>query len=149
MTTSPQPRTFDDLLSALIGLVLGLLLMGAGFWVRSRQQHEQATLMETQGIVVDSVSRQERDSSDNSQKTTYAPVIEFQVRDKPLRFIGPYESYRISHGQQVVVRYDSDQPATTARLVDPLSGLAAWALFGMGGLGLLASLKSLGNKLLG
>lgn len=149
MTPSPQPRSFDDFLSALIGLVLGLLLIGAGVWARSLQRHEQATLVETQGTVVDSVSRQERDSSDNSQRTTYAPVIEFQVRDKPLRFVGQYESYRISKGKQVVVRYDSDQPTTTARVVDPLAGLATWALFGMGGLGLLASLKSLGNKLLG
>lgn len=143
MTVNPQANNWDEKLSAIIGLVLGLLFIGGGAWVRQMNRYEQATLTETQGTVVDIVKRRDRDSSSNQDKETYAPVIEFQVNDQPIRFTGRYESYRSSNGHPVVVRYNPDQPALTAREVDPFEGLTAWGMFGMGGLAVVCSLGPL------
>lgn len=139
---APQPTSSNGeaKLSAAIGLVLGLLCLAGGLWVRRIEAHQQATLQETQGTVVDSVSRRERDSDRNQDRITYAPVIEFWVDDQPIRFTGKYDSYRLSNGNSAIVRYRPDQPQTTARTVDPLEGLTAWAMFGMGGLAILFSL---------
>lgn len=133
--------TFDEKLSACIGLGLGLLLFGFGFWARQDIAHEQATMIETQGTVVDSVSRRER--TDNGTKETYAPVIEFVVKNERLRFTGFYESYRLSNGRAVEVRYDPKDPIDSARIVEPLEGLAPWAAFGMAGATALSGLGAL------
>ena len=138
----PPPVDFETTLSTILGLIFSGILLAAGLWVRAVQTHEGATMTETQGRVVDSVSRRDR-SGDASASLTYAPVIEFQVRDRPLRFTGNYESYRASQGQVVVVRYHADQPAATAKVVEPLEGLTAWSLLGLGGLGLVWSLGDL------
>ncbi len=134
-----QP-TFEEKLSAIIGLVLGLTLMAVAAWAQRQDWYEQQTMKETQGIVVDSVSRRERDSTSNQDKVTYAPVIEFQVNGQPVQFTGWYESYRWSNGRTVAVRYDADQPATTAKVVDPLAGLVPWLVMGMGGFAVVCSL---------
>ncbi|MBW4641665.1 MAG: DUF3592 domain-containing protein [Goleter apudmare HA4340-LM2] len=138
MNFKPHQSTFDDKLSAIIGLVIALIFIAVGFWVRNKVAHERATLTETQGTVVDSLSRRERDSNDRP-KETYAPVIEFLIKGDRIRFTGYYESHRASKGNTVVVRYDPQQPATTARIVEPFEGLAHWMAFGMGGLLVVSS----------
>lgn len=142
MNFNPQPNNFDEKLGAIFGLAIGILFILGGFWVRHIDA-QQATLNETQGTVVDSVSRRERNTTNNQEIITYAPVIEFLVDGQPTRFTGKYESYRSSNGHPVVVRYDPKQPAPTARVVDPLEGLTAWGMFGMGGFSVILSLGSL------
>ena len=139
---SPQGN-LDEKLSAIFGLVIGVLFVAGGFWVRSIEATDRATLKETQGTVVDSVRRRERDTSTNQERETYAPVIEFLVDGQPIRFTGKYESYRSSKGNGVVVRYDPKQPTSTARVVDPLEGLTAWGMFGVGGVATIFSLGTL------
>ncbi|MDZ8065290.1 MAG: DUF3592 domain-containing protein [Nostoc sp. DedQUE08] len=146
MNFQPHQNTFDDKLSASIGLAIGLLFIGGGFWVRNIIAHEGATLNETRGTVVDSISRRDRSSTnnnDNEQKETYAPVIEFLANGKRTRFTGNYESYRSSNGQTVVIRYNPQQPISTARVVNPLEGLVPWGMFGMGGLAVVFSVSAL------
>ncbi|NEU82070.1 DUF3592 domain-containing protein [Nostoc sp. UIC 10630] len=139
MHFKPHQSTFDDKLSAIIGLVIGLVFIASGFWVSNKIAHERATLIETQGMVVDSISRRERDSKDKLIET-YAPVIEFVAKNERIRFTGNYESYRSSNGNKVVVRYHPKQPETTALVVNPLEGLVSVGMFGMGGLVIVSSL---------
>lgn len=143
MNFKPHQNTFDEKLSASIGLSIGLLFIVGGFWVRNIVAHEGATLNETRGTVVDSISRRDRSNTNNQQKETYAPVIEFLANGERTRFAGNYESYRSSNGQMVVVRYDPKQPISTARVVNPLEGLVPWGMFGMGGLAVISSLGAL------
>jgi hypothetical protein len=143
MTSDSPSDNWDKKLSAVIGLAIGLVLMGVGLWAQQRETHERATMQETQGTVVDTVSRRERSQSDNKEKVVYAPVIEFLANGDRTRFIGKYESYQLSHGHNVVVRYDPKQPTTRARVVDPLENLGVWCGIGMGGLLMLSSLGSL------
>lgn len=143
MASNSPNRDWDETLATLFGLGLGLLFMAGGLWVRQRELTERETLQETQGTVVDSVKRRERDSSNNQDKETYAPVIEFSVNGDRTRFTGRYESYRTSNGHQVVVRYDPQQPEKTARVVDPLEGLTPWGMLGLGGFAVVTSLSSL------
>jgi hypothetical protein len=143
MNFKSHQTTFDEKLSAIIGLGLGVLFMAGGFWVRQIDMHERATLNEAQGTVVDSISRRERNNTSSLEKITYAPVIEFMVNGDRTRFTGRYQSYRSSNGHVVVIRYDPKQPATTARVVDPLEGLAPWGMFGLGGLAVVFSLSAL------
>lgn len=142
MNVKLRPVTFEDKLSGIIGLVIGLMFIGAGFWVNQQEARERVTLLETQGKVVDTVHRRERDTKDK-QKDTYAPVIEFLVKGDPVRFTGNYESYRTSQGEIVTVRYDPKQPATTAREVEPFASFAPWVALGMGGLSLVSGLRQL------
>ncbi|MBG1245581.1 DUF3592 domain-containing protein [Nostoc sp. NZL] len=139
MNFKPHQSTFDDKLSAIIGLVIGLVFIFGGFWVRNKVAHERAMLIEAEGTVVDSISRRERDSKDKLIET-YAPVIEFLAKSDRIRFIGNYESYRSSNGNKVVVRYEPKQPQTTAFVVNPLEGLVDVGMFGMGGLVIVSSL---------
>jgi hypothetical protein len=143
MAIEPQSPNFDEKLSAIIGLVLGLLFVAGGFWVRHIDLREQATFNEAQGTVVDTIARRERDNTNNQEKVTYAPVIEFLANGDRTRFTGKYESYRASNGNRVVVRYDPQKPVTTARVVDPLESWAAWAMFGIGGVSVFWSLGTL------
>ncbi|MGP1386068.1 MAG: DUF3592 domain-containing protein [Thainema sp.] len=137
-----QP-TFEEKLSAIIGLALALTLIAVAAWAQRRDLYEQETMRETQGVVVDSVSRRERDTTRNQDKLTYAPVIEFQANGQSVRFTGWYESYRWSNGRVVAVRYDADEPATTAKVIDPLAGLIPWLVIGMGGFAAVCSLGTL------
>lgn len=114
--------------------------MTVAAWAQRKDLYEQETMRETQGIVVDSVSRRERDTTSIQDKVTYAPVIEFQVNGQPVQFTGWYESYRWSNGRVVAVRYDADEPATTAKVIDPLAGLVPWLVIGMGGFTIVCSL---------
>lgn len=143
MNFNPQPKNFDQKLGAIFGLVIGILFILGGFWVRHIDAQQRATLNEAQGTVVDSISRRERNTTNNQEKITHAPVIEFLADGQPTRFTGKYESYRSSNGHQVVVRYDPKQPAPTARVVEPLEGLTAWGMFGMGGFSIIFSLGAL------
>lgn len=142
MNSQPQESDLDRKLSAVIGLVLGVLFLAGGFWVRQIDIHERTMFHETQGTVVDRVSRRERNSN-NQEKITYAPVIEFPIKGDRVRFVGRYESYRFSEGESVVVRYDPKQPTMTARVVAPLEDWTAWGMFGLGGLSIVFNLSKL------
>lgn len=134
--------TFEDKWSGIYLVIFGLLMIGGGFYINNQIKYERATLTETQGKVVDIVHRRERDSKDK-QKDTYAPVIEFSAKDNPVRFTGRYDSYRVSNGKIVAVRYDPKHPETTARQVQELESLTPWGVFGMGGLSLIYGLSQL------
>jgi hypothetical protein len=142
MNVKLRQITFEDKFSGTLGLVIGLVFIGTGFWVNNKFSHERATLTETQGRVVHTVHRRDRNSKDE-QKDTYAPVIEFLAKGDPVRFTGHYDSSRASQGKIVTVRYDPKQPATTAREVQPFESLASWVAFGMGGLSLVSGLRQL------
>lgn len=138
MNFKPHQSTFDDKLSAIIGLVIALIFIAVGFWVRNQVAYERANLTQTEGTVVDTLSRRERDSNDR-QKETYAPVVEFLIKGDRIRFTGYYDSHRPSKGNTVTVRYDPKQPATTAKIVQPFDHLAHWMAFGMAGALLVSS----------
>ncbi|HIK05018.1 MAG TPA: DUF3592 domain-containing protein [Trichormus sp. M33_DOE_039] len=142
MNVQLRQVTFEDKFSGILGLVIGLMFIGAGFWSNKQMADERATLTETQGRVVDTVYRRERDRNDK-QKDTYAPVIEFLVKGDPVRFTGDYNSSRASEGKIVGVRYDPKHPATTAREVEPLESFVSWLVIGMGGLSLVSGLRQL------
>jgi len=88
--------TFEDTFSGILGLVIGFVFIGGGFLVGNQVTQERATLTQTQGKVVDSLRRRERDSKDK-QKETYAPVVEFSAKGDRIRFTGDYRSYRSSN----------------------------------------------------
>ncbi|WP_414752200.1 DUF3592 domain-containing protein [Anabaena sp. CCY 9910] len=134
--------TFEDKFSGILGLVIGCVFIGGGFLVNNQITKERATLKQTQGTVVDSLRRRERDSKDK-QKETYAPVVEFLAKGDRIRFTGDYRSYRSSNGKIVAVRYDPQRPKTTARVVDSYEGLIPWISFGMGGLSLISGLRQI------
>ncbi|WP_427159192.1 DUF3592 domain-containing protein [Aliinostoc sp. HNIBRCY26] len=142
MNVQLRQVTFEDKLGGMIGLLVGLMFIGAGFWANKQIAYERATLTETQGKVVDTVHRRERDRNDK-QKDTYAPVIEFLVKGDPVRFTGDYDSSRASEGKIVAVRYDPKQPVTTAREVEPLESFVSWLAIGMGGLSVVSGLRQL------
>lgn len=142
MNVKLRQVTFEDKFSGILGVMIGVVFIGTGFWVNNKFTHEQATLTQTQGRVVDTVHRRERDSK-NKEKDTYAPIIEFVVQGDPVRFTGRYESYRASNGKIVAVRYDPKQPVTTAREVQSFESLAPWVAFGMGGLSLISGVRQL------
>jgi hypothetical protein len=131
--------TFDEKLSATIGLVIGLLFLGAGYGVNRLTAYRQATFTETQGTVVDSLYR--RDLTQN--RDTYAPVIEFRANGEPTRFIGSYETFRSSNGHRVAVRYNPERPAATAEIINPLEDWVPWGVGGLGGAAAIASLAAL------
>lgn len=143
MNSKSQSFSFEDKLGACIGMVIGLMFIGVGFWVRHLDAWEQATLVEAQGTVIDCVSRRERRTTDDREVEVFAPVIEFLVKGDRTRFTGSYQSYCLSQGKTVVVRYDPNQPATTARLVEPLDRIWSWVAFGTGGLVIISSLRPL------
>ncbi len=137
-----QSIDLDAKISAIVGLVTGLIFVVAGAWVYQKDTQERSQWRETHGTVVDGVSRKERDYEDDRDKVTYAPVIEFEANGDRVRFTGKYDDYRPSDGHVVVVRYDPNQP-TTARVVDPLEWLTFWWVMGMGGTLTYTSLVSL------
>lgn len=137
MNFKPYQSTFEDKLSAIIGLVIGLVLIGSGFVVQKQVAYEREALTETQGTVVD-IIRRERDSQDK-QTETYAPVIEFVANGERTRFTGSYGSSRLINGKILTVRYDPKQPGSSARVVNPFEGLVSWIVFGMGGLVVVSS----------
>lgn len=128
---------------ALFALVVGLLFVAGGVWLRNVEARERVTLTETQGTVVDSVKHREHDNRTGKDTDAYEPVIEFQVHGSATRFTGIRESYQQSTGQQVVVRYDPVSPAPTARVVDAFEGLVPWSMFGIGGIAVLSGLRDL------
>ena len=142
MSFKPSEKTFDEKLSAAIGIFLGLLFLGGGCLVKYLDDNEQATLQETQGAIVETLSRRERDKN-NQEKITYAPVVEFSVQGEKKRFTGWYGSDRPSQGKSVVVRYDPKNPTGKARIVPPLEWLTPWAMFGMGGFAVVYNLALL------
>lgn len=129
---------FEDKAKAILGLLLGIGFLAGGLWVRSGAAEDRLTKMETQGRVVENATIKQHDYEHNKDEIVYAPVIEFQAGSKPVRFRGKQQSYRASEGNTVVVLYDPGNPAA-ARVVDPLEGLTQWAMFGMGGFAILAT----------
>jgi hypothetical protein len=127
-----QPVTFDAKFSGIYLVLFGLLMLGLSSWGDKKIAHERATLTETQGKVVKTLHRRERDTK-NKEKDTYAPVIEFLVKGDPVRFTGHYDTTRAAEGNIVTVRYDPKQPANTAREVESLEQLGIWAAYAMGG----------------
>jgi hypothetical protein len=142
MNVKRRHITFEDKFSGILGLVIGLVFIGAGFWANKQITYERATLTETQGKVVDTVHRSDRDRNDK-QKDTYAPVIEFLFKGDPVRFTDDYDSSRTSKGKIVAVRYDPKQPANTAQEVEPLESFVSWLAIGMGGLSVVSGLRQL------
>ena len=132
----------ESRLSAVFALVLGIALLGAGFWVRAREAGELATLTETTGTVVDTVKSRVRDSN-GKDRDGFAPVIEFQANGGPVRFTGSVESFQQSKGNVVAIRYDPAQPSASARVVGGLDGLVPWAVFVLGGFSLITGLRGL------
>jgi hypothetical protein len=129
--------------SGAFGVVIGLVFISAGLWMRRDEAREQATLVETQGTVVDTVKGRDHDNRTGKDSTTFSPVIEFQVDGKPVRFTGSKTSSQESNGNRCVVRYYPKSPAATARVVDALEGLTPWAMFVMGALSLASGLREL------
>ena len=143
MNPEPEKMSSQDKFNAIFGLVMGLLFIAGGVWAHNNEAYQRATLIQTEGIVVDRVSRRERDYNNDGYKETYAPVVEFLVKGDRVRFTGNYDSSRPSNGNSVIVRYDPNQPVTTAKIVHPFQSLTAWGMFGMGGLSIFFSLELL------
>jgi hypothetical protein len=124
-------------------LLLGLLAVSGGLWVRSLELRERAETHDIQGVVVGTEEIRRRDHQRNEDRITYAPVIEFQVRNKPVRFQGVEASYRASTGNKVLVRFDPSAAAESPRVVDPLEGLTPWALCGLGGMAIVSAASAI------
>lgn len=133
---------FESRFSSAIALVVGLVLIAAGVWLREVEARERLTLSETSGTVVDSVERVDRDG-EGKQATLFAPVVEFQAKGGAVRFTGSFDSSRQSNGNRVIVRYEPGRPEASARVVGPLEGLVPWSVFGLGGLALVTGLRGL------
>jgi len=140
---SGHPPASASRFGAIFTVVVGLLFVGGGGWLRNGEARERVTLREAQGTVVDSVKRRDRDNRTGKDVESYAPVIEFQLNGTPTRFTGSYVSFRQSNGNSVVVRYDPSSPAATARVVEALERLTSWGMFVLGGLALLSGLGDL------
>jgi len=122
--------------SILVGIVLGLLFIGGGFFVRDLQTRDALTRREARGTVVEHQSRRESNGD-----TAWAAVIEFaDASGERYRTLGEYKSFKESAGNAVVISYDPANPAASARGVDPLEGLTPLAMFGLGGFAVLYSL---------
>ena len=122
--------------SIVLGLVLGLLFIGGGVFVRNLQAREAVTRREARGTIVEHQSRRESNGD-----TAFAAVIEFaDASGERYRALGEYKSFKESLGNVVVISYDPTSPAASARGVDPLEGLTPLAMFGIGGFAVLYSL---------
>ena len=143
MKSTVQAPASRDKFGALFALVIGLLFVVGGFWLRNNDVRERATLRETQGTVVDAVSRRERENGND--KLTYAPIIEFMANGDRTRFTGSFDTSRLSNGNIVVVRYHPANAAASARVVDAFEGLVPWSMIGIGGCAMLAGLGGLLN----
>ena len=124
-----RPISFDDKLSALINLMIGVVLIGTGLWVRQKDADERHHWVETQGVVIKSISRQLPKSTD----TTYAPVIEFEANGDRAQYIGAEKSYQFSEGKTVIIRYDPERPNEAARVIKPFDKFAPFAIMILGG----------------
>ena len=129
--------------NAVFLLVVGLVFILGGVWVRHIEARERVTMIEAQGVIVDSVKHRERDNSTGKDKDTYEPVIEFRANGAPVRLSGSRESYEQSKGNRVAVRFDPRSPATTAYVAGGFDGLVSWAVFAMGGIGLVSGVREL------
>ena len=130
-------------IGGVCGLIIGLLFIAGGFWLRGLAQREQATLIETTGTIVDAVTHADR--TDGNNTISYAPVIEILVNGDRTRFNGAYDTSRLSNGNVVVVRYDPKNVSASAHVVDAFEGLLPLAMFGMGGFAIITGLGELIN----
>lgn len=96
MALIPRPITLEDKLSAGISAFMGAIFIGIGFWVGQLSADERANWIETQGVVIDNVSRRLR----TDEQTMYAPVIEFKANGRSTQLIGSYTTYRLSAGKE-------------------------------------------------
>jgi hypothetical protein len=117
---------------------VGLAFLAGGWWVHRNDSHQRVHWMETAGTIVDRDIWRQRDLGKkdflqpDTYTVTYAPVVEFTVNQRKLRFKGSYDSTPPSLGNQVVVRYDPAAPESSARVVDPFEGLTPWAMAALG-----------------
>lgn len=132
----------DRLISNGVALLAGVVLVGAGLWLRSNDAREQATQVEVRGAVVDSVKRRDVDR----KQDTFAPVIEYEAAGQKLRVTGAYETFRQSEGNPVVVRFDPANPEGTAHVIGALDGLVPAGVIALGAAGLLAGVVGLFRK---
>lgn len=132
--------------STVFALVVGLLFVGLGLWLRDREAKDQARLTETRGAVVESVKGRKR-TSDGKDIDVFAPVIEFEANGEKHRLTGVYEPSKQSNGNPVAVRYDPSAPGTTARVVGSLEGLVPWSLFALGGVSVFSGLTGFLRRL--
>lgn len=136
-----QPMDIDRSITAIVGLLSGGILLAGAAWAYRQDSHERQFWRQTDGTVVDTVSRRERNYDDDTYETKYASVIEFEATGDRVRFIGSYSTSRASQGNVVTVRYDPNQPSQ-ARVVDPFEWLSFWFAVGMGGSTLIVGLKA-------
>ncbi len=136
-----QPMTFERSITAIVGLLSGTIFLAGAAWVPQRDRNERLFWQQTDGIVVDTVSRRERNYDEDTYETKYASVIEFEANGDRVRFIGSYSTSRASQGNVVTVRYDPSQPSQ-ARVVDPFEWLSFWFAVGMGGSALVMGVKA-------
>lgn len=110
----------------------GLFLAGAAWYAHNKEQYEQSQLKEVKGTIVDFVKRRKDKSLTDYE---YAPVIEFANNSEIVRFNHiPHESYARSTGTEVLVRYNPQDPQTTAYMLDPWHDLLIWLPFVIAGL---------------
>jgi hypothetical protein len=132
MGFKPRISSEDDIASAIIGLVIGSIFIGLGFWVRHIEADERDNFLKTDGKVVDIAVRtvQERDKDflkpDKITKIT-SPVIEFvTTTGETIRFTGGSDlASSASKGTILSVKYNPKNAQN-----EQLDG---WSLF-MGGL---------------
>ena len=123
MKISDRPISFDDKLSAIISLIIGLGIMGGGLWARQLNAYERENWLEAKGVVVESITHRPRKGLDN----TYSPVIEFEANGDRAQYVGAPKSYTWATGREVTIRYDPQQPNQAARIVKPFDEYAPLA----------------------
>jgi hypothetical protein len=130
--------------TVIFTLLAGLGFIIGGVIVNRLEAREIATLREVQGTVVGSETRRETDPDDrNKTREVFAPVIEVRDADRVFRFTGASSTSRLADGLTRVVRYDPARPTASARMVDPLEGLTAYGMWGMGAILFFLGLRTL------
>ncbi len=126
-------------LSTIISLVVGVIFVAMGFWLRDREAKELATMTEVKGVVVESTERRDRDK----KVDLYAPIVEFEVNGVKHRVTGREETSQQAEGNVAVVRFDPAAPDQTARIIGSLEGLVPASVLALGGFSFLAGLRGL------
>ncbi|MEH2172826.1 hypothetical protein [Nostoc sp.] len=71
--------TFEDKFSGILGVIIGVVFIGIGFYANKKITHERAILTQTQGRVVDTVHCCERDSKDK-EKTLMRQLLSLSFK---------------------------------------------------------------------
>jgi hypothetical protein len=147
MGFKPRISSEDDIASAIIGLVIGSIFIGLGFWVRHIEADERDNFLKTDGKVVDITVRtvQERDKDflkpDKITKIT-APVIEFvTTTGETIRFTGGSDwASSASKGTILPVKYNPKNAQNTVKIGNWMDGFYSWVVFGLGSASILPCL---------